>query len=107
MVQVYRINDVKESDIYETDFPVIGKILKVFVDLGDCPLATVKILTTEGEEVMNREFRQDQPGVYKPLDVIVEGSSYQHFYSTGKLIFEVDGSVSDDRPLKEVRIFYE
>ena len=113
MVKVMRLNKNAEgSDVftkqgdYETEV-VIVKIVKIFADLGDVPVCTIKMYTSEGEEIMNREFRVDDPGVYKPIDVIQEGSNYQHFYSAGPLTIEIVGTVSVERPINEIRIFYE
>jgi len=111
MVKLLRVgNDngnfiFKNPGEFKTDNPIIGKILKVYVDLGDVPVATVRISTTEGERIMDREFRESD--VYKPLDVIVEGAVYDKFYSVGPLTIEILGSVSPERPLNEIRIFYE
>ena len=62
-----------------TQEAVIGKILKIYVDLGDVSLATIKIANTEGEDIMNREFKES--GVYKPMDAIVEANVYEPYYS--------------------------
>ena len=106
MVKQFFINKIEKEGKYRTDEIIIGKILKIYVNMGDCPRAHVKVLTTEDEVVMDRDF-MDGSDVYKPLDVIVEGTSYQHFYSMGQLKLEITGSVSEERPIEQIRIYYE
>ena len=105
MVRQFNLNNIRSEGKFRTDEIIIGKILKIYVNLGDCPRCNIKILTTEDEVIMDRDYSES--GVYKPLDVIVEGTSYQHFYSMGQLRLEITGSVNEERPIEQIRIFYE